>query len=189
MKTDMLVTNKYNYNGYVELYKTYGYIKSWNSSYKEKMLVQFSVIFSVCFLAFLLFAIFECNPILFDILTKILIVSPVAIGCHGIKKMHDYDKKEIASIKEKYPYVDTKIDICELTKSLKEAKILKESYSGLEVLKVDEYENYLKVEELKKEYFEETKYDRYVVNPNIQEEQLLDATEQLENVKVKKLVR
>lgn len=49
-------------------------------------------------------------------------------------------------------------------------------------MNIDEYENYLKVEELKKEYFKETKYDGYVVDSTIEKVEL-------EKPKVKKIVR
>ena len=85
-------------------------------------------------------------------------------------------------VKEKYPYVDLEIGIAEVFNSLKRAKIISYNGDNEYEFRVKEYEDYLKAEEIKENYFEETKYDGYTINPKITQEEL-------EKPKVKKLVR
>ena len=91
------------------------------------------------------------------------------------------DKRKMDEIKENYSYVDTKIEIEELLNSFIQAKVIRR-VKNVTILDVKSYEDYLKAEEIKENYFEETKYDGYRVNPEITQEEL-------EKPKVKTLVR
>lgn len=179
MQNKKLIINKDNYKGYVELYNARTYI--------GKDLLKMLAVFLIGILVFgvtaplYAFELIGINVITLEILC--LCGVEISLAINTIKNKHKMKKNKIYDIKQEYPYVDIKIKDSELEKSLEEAKIITYSEDGCYVeLNVNEYENYLKVEEYKEKYFDETKYDKYIVNPKI-------AKEQFEKPKIKKLVR
>lgn len=105
---------------------------------------------------------------------------------------HRYLKRKLKILQEKYPYLDLKIDSYDLTKALADAKVIEHKrYTGdIEFnigeydSNIEEYENYLKAEEIKENYFQETKYERYMINPEVSHEEL-----ERVKTKVKSLMR
>lgn len=107
----------------------------------------------------------------------------IIVGTIGIKNIFNKRKKSLNKIKQKYPYVDVKINDYELKVSLEKAKIITyelKNNESVEKLDVISYENHLKVEKIKEQYIQETKYDSYIINPGID-------NDELEKTKVKTL--
>lgn len=185
MEKEKLVITKDNYKGYVELYKAKTMLNIDDSDYIDKLIKKMLIIFGLCCIP-----IFLTMPLeLTGLLTKgvvncelmLLALCPMAMAAKIYYTFNSLTKKNVSDVKDKYSYVDTKIDVIKLKESLEEVKILVND-GNIECLKVDEYENYLKIEELKKDYLQETKYDGYVIDLEIEKIEL-------DKPKVKKLVR
>lgn len=170
-----LVINKDNYKGYVELYKAYRFNSEEQNNFIERFIdaSKYYLVSSplLIILAPLLVINPVCEAIAFTIF-GIYIGSGISAGCFAIIKNNQLRNMKFQRVIEKYPYVDLDIKRENLEKSLEDAKILQYEHTDnecLPVLKVTGYEEYLRAEEIKKNYFEETKYDKYVVNPEIEE--------------------
>lgn len=187
MENEKLVITKDNYKGYVELYKE----RTTTSEKEYDCSTRWGIkALTVGFIAFLLVVAnlaFPYYPLALKLEIVLFFVAEFVIRCDYNKKHKMIEKEKDNLVKEKYSYVDIEISTNELKKALCEAKILIYEYKNndrFEYLEIEKYENYLKCEEEKEKYFEETKYDGYVVNPKIQPEELEKVEE-----KVKKLVR
>lgn len=190
MEKEKLVINKDNYKGYAELYafKRQGiYCEDytiWNN-YIKKLLIFFGIAVAVLMITLPLNKLALLPEIIKYIEILLLWIGVSGFTVDYIIKLNNYKKKKINQIKEEYPYVDTKIDILELEKSLEEARIItyehRDSYT-IEIMDVKGYENYIKCEEIKENYLEETKYKGYQINPMITDKEL-------PKPKIKKLVR
>lgn len=190
-KEEEIVINKDNYKGYVELYKKQHFLTDEEYRYQMKVLGNGVIIFvgGIVLLALTapFIALGKIFSTMFYLESTALIVSEIGIGLIGSKKMSDMKKEKYYSIKKEYPYIDVNIDSDTLEKALENAGIIEKEFSDgrfILNLKVDEYENYLKVEEVKQKYLEETKYDKYLINPPIEEEELEKV-----KVKIKSLTR
>ena len=169
MEKEKLVITKDNYKGYVELYKAKTMLNIDDSDYIDKLIKKMLIIFGLCCIP-----IFLTMPLeLTGLLTKgvvncelmLLALCPMAMAAKIYYTFNSLTKKNVSDVKD----------------NLEEVKILVND-GNIECLKVDEYENYLKIEELKKDYLQETKYDGYVIDLEIEKIEL-------DKPKVKKLVR
>ena len=183
MENDKLVITKDNYKGYIELYKTRTHLRKEENNIRKKVINKIGVSFIVLLIVMLITNILGLlSDIVAFISFSAFLATEVSFVFKFMKEIDCYYKKKDNGVKEKYPYVDIEFSTNQILKSLEKVKII--SYNAKDELKfnVKEYEDYLKIEEVKKEYLEETKYDGYVVSPKIQKEEL-------EKPKIKKLVR
>jgi len=182
MEQEKLVITKENYKGYVELYKTI----NTNFENREELIIKTLINFGVILLSLLITIPLDIQGLLPNVVKHIqcttLIVVEAFIYIKHLKKTSDYTKKQLQNVKEKYPYVDMEIKKEELERSLVEAKVVTRDKYEYVFKSEKSCEDYWKAEEIKEKYFEETKYDKYIVNPEITQEEL-------EKPKVKKLVR
>ena len=186
---ESITIDKNNYKGYVELYKEYE--KFSNDFIKKDTPLQkkfFSVLIFVGF-SYILAAIIGISfrtlalalDEIFELILKFdaclfmgtMVATPIA-SFSNYKKCEKIFKKNIDLLYKKYPYLNINISEEELVKILKEAKILEKEYidgSRESIWNIEEYENKIKIEKMLEEYFEETKYNSYVINPEITQEQ------------------
>ena len=181
-----LIINQANYEGYLQLYKIRKNMTKEEIEYSNKFIKMILIITGIGLSSAIVSAPFQIMGLASNIVeTEImaLMLIEVGIGIIGYKKQNDFTKKNEQKIKEKYPYVDIKIDEEEIINSLIEAKVIRyEGNNDLYYICDNEYKNHLEVEKVKKEYFEETKYEGYAVETQIPKVEL-------EKPKVKKLVR
>ena len=123
-KEKHLEINENNYKGYVELYKT-----KWITPDREKKetlkstLIGLGFMFVIPFISISFFKSinFNCSAELG--LSLLLSMFAVDIG-YIFLSIKSSEKKTKLQIKEKYPYIDLSLDMMEVEKALKEAKIL-----------------------------------------------------------------
>ena len=181
---EKLMINKENYEGYTELYRARRFFSKKSREHYEKIGKKIAIFFGVTapigLLAMISVAVLGLTGVV-KLLSFMTFMAPWIIApIVAWYTQNRLIKKQIAEVKEKYEYVDTDIKTEELEKSLEKANILKYKYGDR--LDIEGYKDYLKAEEVKEKYFEETRYDGYRVNPEITQEEL-------EKPKVKKLVR
>jgi len=123
-KEKHLEINENNYKGYVELYKT-----KWITPDREKKetlkstLIGLGFMFVIPFISISFFKSinFNCSAELGLSLLLSMFAADIGYIFLSIKSS---EKKTKLQIKEKYPYIDLSLDMMEVEKALKEAKIL-----------------------------------------------------------------
>jgi len=123
-KEKHLEINENNYKGYVELYKTK--LITPDREKKEKLkstLIGLGVMFVIPFISISFFKSinFNCSAELGLSLVLSMFAADIGYIFSSIKSS---EKKTKLQIKEKYPYIDLSLDMKEVEKALKEAKIL-----------------------------------------------------------------
>lgn len=123
-KEKHLEINENNYKGYVELYKTK--LITPDREKKEKLkstLIGLGFMFVIPFISISFFKSinFNCSAELG--LSLLLSMFAADIG-YIFLSIESSEKKTKLQIKEKYPYIDLSLDMMEVEKALKEAKIL-----------------------------------------------------------------
>lgn len=123
-KEKHLEINENNYKGYVELYKTK--LITPDREKKEKLkstLIGLGFMFVIPFISISFFKSinFNCSAELG--LSLLLSMFSADIG-YIFLSIKSSEKKTKLQIKEKYPYIDLSLDMMEVEKALKEAKIL-----------------------------------------------------------------
>ena len=123
-KEKHLEINENNYKGYVELYKTK--LITPDREKKEKLkstLIGLGFMFVIPFISISFFKSinFNCSAELG--LSLLLSMFAAYIG-YIFLSIKSSEKKTKLQIKEKYPYIDLSLDMMEVEKALKEAKIL-----------------------------------------------------------------
>ncbi len=123
-KEKHLEINENNYKGYVELYKTK--LITPDREKKEKLkstLIGLGVMFVIPFISISFFKSinFNCSAELGLSLLLSMFAADIGYIFSSIKSS---EKKTKLQIKEKYPYIDLSLDMMEVEKALKEAKIL-----------------------------------------------------------------
>lgn len=150
-KEKHLEINENNYKGYVELYKTK--LITPDREKKEKLkstLIGLGVMFVIPFISISFFKSinFNCSAELGLSLLLSMFAADIGYIFSSIKSS---EKKTKLQIKEKYPYIDLSLDMLEVEKALKEAKVLVYEENHV-LLDVKSYEQRLKFEkEIKKE--------------------------------------
>ena len=150
-KEKHLEINENNYKGYVELYKTK--LITPDREKKEKLkstLIGLGVMFVIPFISISFFKSinFNCSAELGLSLLLSMFAADIGYIFSSIKSS---EKKTKLQIKEKYPYIDLSLDMLEVEKALKEAKVLVYEENHV-LLDVKSYEKRLKFEkEIKKE--------------------------------------
>lgn len=183
-----IIIDKDNYKGYVELYRVKCFPSNEEDTYLKRWIKKFAIIF-LCAIPITFTVPLQTFIPIMEIITNIglfiWMTIELSVAGIGIKNLSSLRKEKYQAVKNKYPYVDISVSEYTLKKSLEDVGIIQKKYEDhfcIMQLKVEEYEKYLKAEEIKENYFEETKYDSYVVNPPIEQEEL-------EKVKVKLLTR
>ena len=123
-KEKHLEINENNYKGYVELYKTK--LITPDREKKEKLkstLIGLGFMFVIPFISISFFKSinFNCSAVLGLSLLLSMFAADIGYIFLSIKSS---EKKTKLQIKEKYPYIDLSLDMMEVEKALKEAKIL-----------------------------------------------------------------
>lgn len=123
-KEKHLEINENNYKGYVELYKTK--LITLDREKKEKLkstLIGLGFMFVIPFISISFFKSinFNCSAELGLSLLLSMFAADIGYIFLSIKSS---EKKTKLQIKEKYPYIDLSLDMMEVEKALKEAKIL-----------------------------------------------------------------
>lgn len=123
-KEKHLEINENNYRGYVELYKTK--LITSDREKKEKLkstLIGLGFMFVIPFISISFFKSinFNCSAELGLSLLLSMFAADIGYIFLSIKSS---EKKTKLQIKEKYPYIDLSLDMMEVEKALKEAKIL-----------------------------------------------------------------
>lgn len=123
-KEKHLEINENNYRGYVELYKTK--LITPDREKKEKLkstLIGLGFMFVIPFISISFFKSinFNCSAELGLSLLLSMFAADIGYIFLSIKSS---EKKAKLQIKEKYPYIDLSLDMMEVEKALKEAKIL-----------------------------------------------------------------
>lgn len=123
-KEKHLEINENNYKGYVELYKTK--LITPDREKKEKLkstLIGLGFMFVIPFISISFFKSinFNCSAELGLSLLLSMFAADIGYIFSSIKSS---EKKAKLQIKEKYPYIDLSLDMMEVEKALKEAKIL-----------------------------------------------------------------
>ena len=123
-KEKHLEINENNYKGYVELYKTK--LITPDREKKENLkstLIGLGVMFVIPFISISFFKSinFNCSAELGLSLLLSMFAADIGYIFSSIKSS---EKKTKLQIKEKYPYIDLSLDMMEVEKALKEAKIL-----------------------------------------------------------------
>lgn len=144
-KEKHLEINENNYKGYVELYKTK--LITPDREKKEKLkstLIGLGVMFVIPFISISFFKSinFNCSAELGLSLLLSMFAADIGYIFSSIKSS---EKKTKLQIKEKYPYIDLSLDMLEVEKALKEAKILVYDENHV-LLDVKSYEQRLKFE-------------------------------------------
>jgi len=192
VEKEELIINKDNYKGYVELYKAKKNMDDNGFEYIMGLvmillaILAFSLTLMECTLIIDIFISVSPIVTMFEILALCGVEAIVGtIGIKNIFNRYNKRKKIINEVKQKYPYVDVKVNDYMLKSSLEKSKIITyeiKNNESVEKLDVISYENYLKAEKIKERYIQETKYDSYIINAGI-------SNNELEKPKVKKLVR
>ena len=143
-KEKHLEINENNYKGYVELYK-----KNWMTVDEiKKMFKKILIGGGICLVIPVITILATSSR---EITALILCSETVAYSVYFFGFYKKDNEKIKLQIKEKYPYIDLSLDMLEVEKALKEAKILVYEENHV-LLDVKSYEQRLKFEkEIKKE--------------------------------------
>ena len=137
-KEKHLEINENNYKGYVELYK-----KNWMTVDEiKKMLKKILIGGGICLVISVITILATSSK---EITTLILCSEIVAYSVYSFGFYKKDNEKIKLQIKEKYPYVDLSLDMNEVEKALKEAKVLVYEENHV-LLDVKSYEQRLKIE-------------------------------------------
>ena len=176
-----LVITKENYRGYCELYRINNFSSREDEVLFKKTLNSAIIVGLICLgCAVISSLLFNGPSTLGGIvsISEILAFVLFEIGNLGyyFKKVSDICRNQREKLQEDYPNIDIHVKNKVLTEALERVGILTytRGESGLVYRCIDfaGYENYLKCEEVRNEHLEETKYDKYMVNPEIEEEEL-----------------
>ena len=182
-KEKHLEINKNNYKGYVELYKTK--LITPDREKKEKLkstLIGLGVMFVIPFISISFFKSinFNCSAELGLSLLLSMFAADIGYIFSSIKSS---EKKTKLQIKEKYPYIDLSLDMLEVEKALKEAKILVYDENHV-LLDVKSYEQRLKFEkEIKKELEKQDNNENLDELIKDSEQKIKDNTDSMEEYK------
>lgn len=182
-KEKHLEINENNYKGYVELYKTK--LITPDREKKEKLkstLIGLGFMFVIPFISISFFKSinFNCSAELGLSLLLSMFAADIGYIFSSIKSS---EKKTKLQIKEKYPYIDLSLDMLEVEKALKEAKVLvyKENYL---LLDVKSYEQRLKFEKkIKKELEKQDNNENLDELIKDSEQKIKDNTDSMEEYK------
>lgn len=180
-KEKHLEINENNYRGYVELYasKEKGWIVN------DKTITNILTVTGVLFVVVLYGVptiILSATSNVELALASALSVAVADIG-YIFSSIKSSEKKAKLQIKEKYPYIDLSLDMMEVEKALKEAKVLvyKENYL---LLDVKSYEQRLKFEkEIKKELEKQDNNENLDELIKDSEQKIKDNTDSMEEYK------
>ena len=137
-KEKHLEINENNYKGYVELYK-----KNWMTVDEiKKMFKKILIGGGICLVISVITILATSSK---EITTLILCSEIVAYSVYFFGFYKKDNEKIKLQIKEKYPYIDLSLDMNEVEKALKEAKILVYDENHV-LLDVKSYEQRLKIE-------------------------------------------
>ncbi len=137
-KEKHLEINENNYKGYVELYK-----KNWMTVDEiKKMFKKILIGGGICLVISVITILATSSK---EITTLILCSEIVAYSVYFFGFYKKDNEKIKLQIKEKYPYVDLSLDMNEVEKALKEAKVLVYEENHV-LLDVKSYEQRLKIE-------------------------------------------
>lgn len=137
-KEKHLEINENNYKGYVELYK-----KNWMTVDEiRKMFKKILIGGGICLVISVITILATSSK---EITTLILCSEIVAYSVYFFGFYKKDNEKIKLQIKEKYPYVDLSLDMNEVEKALKEAKVLVYEENHV-LLDVKSYEQRLKIE-------------------------------------------
>lgn len=157
-KEKHLEINENNYKGYVELYK-----KNWMTVDEiKKMFKKILIGGGICLVISVITILATSSK---EITTLILCSEIVAYSVYFFGFYKKDNEKIKLQIKEKYPYVDLSLDMNEVEKALKEAKVLVYEKNHV-LLDVKSYEQRLKIE---KEIRESLKKQDNKENKNLDE--------------------
>lgn len=182
-KEKHLEINENNYKGYVELYKTK--LITPDREKKEKLkstLIGLGVMFVIPFISISFFKSinFNCSAELGLSLLLSMFAADIGYIFSSIKSS---EKKTKLQIKEKYPYIDLSLDMLEVEKALKEAKILVYDENNV-LLDVKSYEQRLKFEkEIKKELEKQDNNENLDELIKDSEQKIKDNTDSMEEYK------
>ncbi len=182
-KEKHLEINENNYKGYVELYKTK--LITPDREKKEKLkstLIGLGVMFVIPFISISFFKSinFNCSAELGLSLLLSMFAADIGYIFSSIKSS---EKKTKLQIKEKYPYIDLSLDMLEVEKALKEAKILVYDENHV-LLDVKSYEQRLKFEkEIKKELEKQDNNENLDELIKDSEQKIRDNTDSMEEYK------
>lgn len=137
-KEKHLEINENNYKGYVELYKT----KWMTVDEIKKMFKKILIGGGICLVISVITILATSSK---EITTLILCSEIVAYSVYFFGFYKKDNEKIKLQIKEKYPYVDLSLDMNEVEKALKEAKVLVYEENHV-LLDVKSYEQRLKIE-------------------------------------------
>ena len=137
-KEKHLEINENNYKGYVELYK-----KNWMTVDEiKKMFKKILIGGGICLVISVITILATSSK---EITTLILCSEIVAYSVYFFGFYKKDNEKIKLQIKEKYPYIDLSLDMNEVEKALKEAKVLVYEENHV-LLDVKSYEQRLKIE-------------------------------------------
>ena len=157
-KEKHLEINENNYKGYVELYK-----KNWMTVDEiKKMFKKILIGGGICLVISVITILATSSK---EITTLILCSEIVAYSVYFFGFYKKDNEKIKLQIKEKYPYIDLSLDMMEVEKALKEAKVLVYEKNHV-LLDVKSYEQRLKIE---KEIRESLKKQDNKENKNLDE--------------------
>lgn len=182
-KEKHLEINENNYKGYVELYKTK--LITPDREKKEKLkstLIGLGVMFVIPFISISFFKSinFNCSAELGLSLLLSMFAADIGYIFSSIKSS---EKKTKLQIKEKYPYIDLSLDMLEVEKALKEAKVLVYEENHV-LLDVKSYEQRLKFEkEIKKELEKQDNNENLDELIKDSEQKIRDNTDSMEEYK------
>lgn len=182
-KEKHLEINENNYKGYVELYKTK--LITPDREKKEKLkstLIGLGFMFVIPFISISFFKSinFNCSAELGLSLLLSMFAADIGYIFSSIKSS---EKKTKLQIKEKYPYIDLSLDMLEVEKALKEAKILVYDENHV-LLDVKSYEQRLKFEkEIKKELEKQDNNENLDELIKDSEQKIKDNTDSMEEYK------
>lgn len=182
-KEKHLEINENNYKGYVELYKTK--LITPDREKKETLkstLIGLGVMFVIPFISISFFKSinFNCSAELGLSLLLSMFAADIGYIFSSIKSS---EKKTKLQIKEKYPYIDLSLDMLEVEKALKEAKILVYDENHV-LLDVKSYEQRLKFEkEIKKELEKQDNNENLDELIKDSEQKIKDNTDSMEEYK------
>lgn len=182
-KEKHLEINENNYKGYVELYKTK--LITPDREKKETLkstLIGLGFMFVIPFISISFFKSinFNCSAELGLSLLLSMFAADIGYIFSSIKSS---EKKTKLQIKEKYPYIDLSLDMLEVEKALKEAKILVYDENHV-LLDVKSYEQRLKFEkEIKKELEKQDNNENLDELIKDSEQKIKDNTDSMEEYK------
>ncbi len=178
-KEKHLEINENNYKGYVELYAAYK--KGWVSDKtKTKILMFFGVSFLIAMFVISSISLSTGN---FEFVPPSMLSVVVAEFVYLYLSDKNSTKKTKLQIKEKYPYVDLSLDMMEVEKALKEAKILVYEENHV-LLDVKSYEQRLKFEkEIKKDLEKQDNNENLDELIKDSEQKIKDNTDSIEEYK------